>query len=112
LLFLLGLPRPRRPAVAALVALVAELPRRLVPQPAVRPHPVVLAAEPRRLRPRVRHRLELARLQELVAQPAVERLDVALLPRAPGRHRRQLAAPAGQPAAQRPPHELPPLLPP
>src|SRR5262249_7911295 len=68
-------------------ACCTELLGRRVAQRAVRPHRVVLAAEPCPLRPRVRHRLELLPLQELVAQAAVKRLDVTVLPGPPRGHR-------------------------
>ena len=54
------------------VACRTELSGRRVAQRAVRPHRVVLPAIPRPLRTRIRHRLELLPLQELVAQAAVK----------------------------------------
>src|ERR1700756_3247382 len=50
------------------VACCTELLGRRIAQRAVRPHRIVLPAIPRPLRTRIRHRLELLPLQELVAQ--------------------------------------------
>src|SRR5262245_65712030 len=88
------------------VALVAELRRRLVTQGTVRPDLVVLAPKPRPLVLGVRRRLEQLHLQELVPEPTMERLDVAVLPRAPGRHRNRLGPLLRQPAVQRLADEL------
>src|SRR5215831_13190284 len=88
------------------VALLAELPRRLVAQGTVRPDPVVLAPKPRPLLLGVRRRLEQLHLQELVPKGALKRLDVAFLPRAPGRHRDRHGPRLREPAAQRLADEL------
>src|ERR671922_2816344 len=82
------------------VALLAELPRRLVAEGTVWPDPVVLAPKPRPLLLGVRRRLEQLHLQELVPEAAMKRLDVAVLPRAPGRHRDRLGPLLREPAAQ------------
>src|SRR5207253_8526067 len=82
------------------VAFVTELLRRLVAQAAVRADRVVLPTPPVRLRLRVRRRLELPAVQELVPQPAVERLNEPVLPRARLRHRDRLPPAPLQPPLQ------------
>src|SRR5262249_37326548 len=89
------------PGGAGRVTLVAELLRRSVAEAAVRPNRVVLPPPPVRLRLRVRRRLKLPAVEELVSQPAVERLDEPILPRAGRGHRARLRARLGQPTAQR-----------
>src|SRR5262245_65557840 len=83
------------------VALVAERLRRLVAQAAVGPHRVVLAPPPVRLRLCIRRRLELPAVEELVPQPAVERLDEPVLPRTGRRHRDRFGSPLRSPTTQR-----------
>src|ERR1700733_11915287 len=68
-------------SVQTAVTLVAEFLGRLVCQSAVWTDGVELAPEARGLCLRVRRRLECHTLQELVPEPAVERLDQAVLPR-------------------------------
>src|SRR3954451_7698169 len=72
--------------VLARVALRGELLGRLVTQRAVRTHRVVFPPIPRSFLPPVLFVLELLPLQELVAEPAVERLADSVLPRAARRH--------------------------
>src|SRR4051812_46100352 len=90
----------------AAVALVAELPGRFVTNRAVRPDRVVLAPEPLPFLLRVRRRLELLHLQELIPEPAVKRLDKAVFPRPPGCHRQRFRSLARQPVPQRRANEL------
>src|SRR5579875_275928 len=96
----------RRLTMQSSVALLAELLRRLVAQGAVRPDLVVLTSEPRPLLLGVRRRLEQFPLQKLVPEPAMKRLDVAVLPRTPGRHRHRLGPLLRKPAGQRLADEL------
>src|SRR5262249_12212876 len=70
--------------------------RRLVIQPAVRTHLVVLALEARRSRHGVGYGLKAGPVEELVSQPAVERLHESVLPRARRGDRRQFNALAWQ----------------
>jgi len=96
----------RRLTMQSSVALLAELLRRLVAQGAVRPDLVVLTSEPRPLLLGVRRRLEQFPLQKLVPEPAMKRLDVAVLPRTPDRHRDRLSPLLRKPAGQRLADEL------
>ena len=77
------------------VAFIAEFFGRLVSQRTVRPHPVVLAAKPGSFFFRFRHRRELLNLQKLVSEPAMERFDVAVFPRA-SRRDRAVQVPSGR----------------
>src|SRR4051812_19799593 len=83
------------------IAFVTELSWRLVVQRTVRSHRVVFAPKPLSFLPCVRHVLELLHLQELVPEPTVERLAVAVLPRTPRRYRQGFGPLPRQPLSQR-----------
>src|ERR1700730_19397060 len=87
-------------SVQTAITFQAELPRRLVPNPAVRTNRVVLATPPCRFGLRVQGRLEFLSFQELITQAAVERLDEPVLPRMGRGHRDRLRPSLGQPLAQ------------
>src|SRR5262249_6926601 len=82
----------------------------LVAQRAVRPYRVVFPTKPRPLFPGVGHVLELLALQEFVTQLPMERLDEAVLPRAPRRHRDRLRARLRPPPYQGLTDELPAVV--
>src|SRR5215203_5538135 len=89
-------------------AFVAELPRGLVVPRAGGADRVVLAAEPRAVLPGVRGRLELLDLQELVAESAIKRPRISVLPETAGSDRDRLGPRLGsQRASASPTNSLP-----
>jgi len=104
-----GAKPPGTDALKALVA-AANSAARLVPQRTVRTAMIVLHPIPRPIGPRLGQIGKLLPRQKLVPQPAVERLGVAVLPRAARLDIQRLHLGIGQPAANRRSDELRPVV--